>query len=192
MADAKPSLPSECQQPALFKPEQLPPVTEAVVEAAERYLHSGKITCKDEERAARIIESFLLSGRNKLATARACGCSPNSIEPIFQRMEAMGKLDDIIKRLGQKLSLLAELSTEAAIEMIVAGKVPANALYPLIGVPLDKKAQLEGAATAGLTVRVEIQPVQVSDLANYLLSQGVQPPIDVQSTVSTVEPAKTK
>jgi transposase-like protein len=186
----KASKPSEEQQPGLFLSSDLPALPQLEA-ATKRYVHSGKITCKDEERAAAIAQAFLETGQY-LTVARRFHISPNTVHAVVGVLEREGKLDDFKTRVSRQLGLLAQVSLEAAIEAVRAGKCPANVLPINVGVALDKKALLDGDPTA----RIEGPPtivVGAGDVLDYLKAKGIQAPaIDVQSTVTPAEPPKTE
>lgn len=182
MSEAAEPKPSEENQPSLF-PVGLLPDDAKLTAAAKVFLHSGKITCKDEERAAAIAERFLQCGLI-LPVARFFHVSPNTVRAVVQVMEESGKLDDLKQRLSTKLGLLAEVSVERAAEMISANQVPANVLPIMLGVAIDKKELLDGNATSRVAHEFT-RPLGVEDVAAYLRSRGLNAkPIDVQSTVS--------
>lgn len=178
---AKPAKPSEETQPALFSPVDLPALPE-LVEGAKRYVHSGKTTCKDEERAAAIAQAYLETGKI-LPVAKRFHVSPHTVHAVLEVLEQAGKLADLKQRVSRNLGLLAEVSSERAIEMVAEGKCPANVLPINVGVALDKKALLDGDATARVEMAVAV-PIGVADVLAYLKAKGVQAPaIDVESTV---------
>jgi len=184
MAKAKPRLRAEATQPGLFLLSELPdnPKLQA---AAKRYVHSGRITCKDEERAAAIAEAFLSCGL-VLPVARRFHVSPKTVHAVLEVLEEEGKLARVKERLSAKLGLLAEVSAEAAVEMVVAGKTQANVLPINVGVAIEKKAMLDGEAT----VRIESVEVRISAadlIARVQRLAAAAPAIDVESSVSTPE-----
>lgn len=182
---AKEPLLSQENAPSLFSPDQLPDVPK-IAAGAKAFLHTGKITCKDEERAAAIAEAFLQCGLI-LPVARRFHISPNTVKAVVQVLEESGKLDDLKQRLSSKLGLLAETSIERANEMLMNNQVPANVLPILMGVAIDKKELLDGNATS----RVQHQftrPLATEDVAKYLRDRGIgAKAIDVKSTVVSTE-----
>lgn len=183
---AKPAKPAEEVQPALFQPMDLPDIPK-LVEGCKRYVHSGKVTCKDSERAAAIAQAYLECGKI-LTVARRFAVSPNTVHAVLQVLEAAGKLDDIKQRVSRSLGLLAEVSAERAIEMVASGACPANVLPINLGVALDKKALIDGDPTQRIEAAIA-KPVGVQDVMDYLARHGVQAPaIEVQSTVSPPKP----
>ena len=183
---AKSPLLAETLQPALFLPSEMPELP-ALAEAAKQFLHTGKITCKNEERAAAIASKYLETG-SLLATARWFHVSPNTVKAVTEVYEATGKLDDLKQRMSRKLGTIIELTSDRSIEALEAGKVPPNVLPIMLGVAIEKKALLDGEATQRVeTIRAE--PLDASDVLAYLRSKAIAAPaIDVQSTVSRTEP----
>jgi len=183
---AKPTKVAEEQQPPLFSADALPTVP-ALIEGAKQFVHSGKVTCKDEERAAAIAQAYLEVGQI-LPVAKRFQVSPHTVHAVIRVLEAAGKLDDIKQRVSRNLGLLAEVSSERAIEMVAEGKCPANVLPINVGVALDKKALLDGDPTQRIEATVAA-PLGVQDVVSYLLSKGLTPPaIDVESTVQPTKP----
>lgn len=190
MGKAKPIEPAPEQQPALFADGDLP-TCQNLVEACKSYVHSGKTTCRDQERAQAIVQHYLESG-SLLATARRFTCSPNTIKAVLAILEQAGKLDDLKQRVSSKLGIVAELATDRSIEMLQNGTVPANVLPIMLGVAVEKKALLDGEATQRVEAAV-VSPVEANDVLTYLRSKGLPAPaIDVPSTVSSQNPQENK
>ena len=189
MAKAKPHEPSTDVAPLLFTEEQMPTIP-AMVTAAQAYAHTGKTTCKDEERAQAIVQAYLSTG-SFLAVARRFAISPNTIKAVLVVFEREGKLDEQKQRVSQKLGTVIELATDRMVEKLVADQIPPNVLPVVLGVSVEKKALIDGEATSR-TEAIERRPVQLGDLAAYLHTQGVATPaIDVQSTVLPADPEGT-
>lgn len=178
---------SEERQPALFSPGDLPDLP-ALVEGAKRFVHTGKIVTKNEERAAAIAQAFLETGFI-LPVARRFQVSPNTVKAVMDVLERAGKLDGIKERLSAKLGLLAEVSAEAAIEAVQSGKCQPNVLPINVGVAIEKKALLDGEVTSR-TESVETRRLEVADIAVYLQERGLA--IDVESTVVPPLPEQSK
>lgn len=182
---AKPAELVEETQPPLFLDSQLPSLPQ-LTEAAKCYVHTGKITCKNEQRAADIATAFLETGQY-LTVAKRFGISPNTVHAVVEVLERAGKLDDLKQRLSRKLGILAEVSAERAIQMVNDGKCPANVLPINVGVAIEKKALIDGEATQRVET-VRSQPLDASDVLAYLRAKAIPAPaIDVQSTVVTRE-----
>jgi len=183
---AKPAEPTEQLQPALFSPGQFPDAP-VLVEAAKRFLHSGKITCKNEEFASLIVSTYLASGSLR-RTARRLSVSPNTVKGVLAEFEKAGKLDALKQRLSEKLGIGVELATDLLNEKLEEGSVPANVLPIVIGVLTEKKELLDGNATQ----RVEstrAEPLDATAVLEYLKRKQIAAPaIDVQSTVLRAEP----
>lgn len=183
---AKPPEPVEETQPALFLDSQLPTLPQ-LTEAAKQFVHTGRITCKDEQRAADIATAFLETGQY-LTVAKRFSISPNTVHAVVEVLEKAGKLDDLKQRLSRKLGILAEVSAERAIQMVNDGKCPANVLPINVGVAIEKKALIDGEATQRVET-VSRQALDASDVLAYLRAKAIPAPaIDVQSTVSRTEP----
>lgn len=181
----KPAEPAEATQPSLFLPSQLPELP-ALAAAAKQYIHTGKITCKDEERAAAIASKYLETG-SLLATARWFHVSPNTVKAVTDVYEAEGKLDDLKQRISRKLGTIIELTSDRSIEALEAGKVPANVLPIMMGVAVEKKALIDGEATQRIEHK-SAEPMDAQDVMSYLRTKGIKAPaIDVQSTVTATE-----
>jgi hypothetical protein len=183
---AKPVEPEEQRQPALFLPKDLPEAP-VLVAAAKRFVHSGKITCKDEEWASLIVTTYLANGSLR-KTARRLNISPNTIKGVLTVAEESGKLDALKQRLSAKLGLTVELATDLLIEKLEEGSVQANVLPIVIGVCVEKKELLDGNATQRVEA-TRAEPLDASGVRAYLARKGIAAPaIDVQSTVSSAEP----
>lgn len=183
---AKPTKPAEDKQPSLFSASQLPNLPNLVA-AAKRFIHTGKIVSKDEERAAAIAQAFLECGL-VLPVCRRFHCSPNTVHAVIEVYEREGKLDDLKQRVSRKLGLLAEVSAEAAIELVSQGKCPANVLPINVGVSLEKKAMVDGEATSRVEV-LAAAPIGTQDVIDYCRAHGLPvPSIDVEATVSAPKP----
>lgn len=185
MAKAKEQQPSEQRQQDLI-PAELLPDAPALIAAAKSYCHNGKTACRDEEHAERVL-SFYLSAGSLRQTARQFHISPNTVKGMLEIFAQAGKLDALKQRLSFKLGVVAELATDLLTEKLLDGSVQANVLPIVVGVAVEKKALIDGEATHRTETR-PAEPVRLDDLAAYLQSQGVQPPIDVQSTVSEQNP----
>lgn len=182
---------TEEQQPALFTPEQLPDEP-AVIEAAKRYEHQAKAVTKDEERAFAICEALTVRGWGIRRTCRAYHIGPSTLYRLMENLERSGKLETYKERIAKQMGLLAELCTEASIEMVLEGKVQANVLPIMGGTAWDKKALADGDPTARVEAAPAV-PVATQDVLAYLASKGITAPaIDVQSTVSPAEPTQTE
>lgn len=187
---AKPANLAEEKQPALFQVQDMPALP-ALVEAAKRFIHSGKVTCKDEERAQSIAQAYLECGRI-LTVARRFAISPNTVHAVLGVLESAGKLDDLKQRVSKSLGLLAEVSAERSIELVLEGKCPPNVLPIMMGVSLDKKALLDGEATHRVEAVVSA-PIGVQDVLDYLAQAGQPvPAIDVASIVLPADPKEIK
>ncbi len=174
--------PAEDQQPSLFSVLDLPTLP-TLIEGAKQYIHTGKTTCKDEERAQAIAQAYLECGRI-LTVSRRFQISPNTVHAVIEVLERAGKLEGLKQRVCRSLGLLAEVSAERAIEMVADGKCPANVLPINVGVALDKKALLDGDPAQRIEVSIAA-PLGVQDVLDYLVRQGIQPPaIEVESTVT--------
>jgi hypothetical protein len=181
---AKRSIPSEAVQPALFSPDQLPDLP-ALVQAAKDYAHTGKIVCKDGERAEAILNHYLQTGSLR-ATAKHLGCSPNTVLSVLQQFESSGRLDALKQRLSHKLGLVLELGSDDLIERLVSGKFKPSPID--LAVLVDKKLLLDGDATQITEQRVQVD-VRVEDVTAYLASKGLKAPaIDVESSVNASKP----
>ena len=177
--------PSETEQPALFSPELLPDLP-ALVAAAKDYAHTGKIICKDGERAQAILTHYLQTGSLR-ATAKHLGCSPNTVLSVLHQFEQTGKLDALKQRLSHKLGLVLELGADDLVERLVSGKFKPTPID--LAVLVDKKLLLDGDATQITEQRVAVD-VRIEDVTAYLESKGLKAPaIDIESSV---EPADTK
>lgn len=186
MAKAKPTQPAESSQPALFTTEQLP-AAPVLLAAAQRYAHTGKTACRDEERAEEVLAYYLTTGSLRL-TAKHFQISPNTIKGVLNIFEECGKLDALKQRLSAKLGVTIELATDLLNEKLQEGSVQANVLPIVIGVGVEKKALIDGEATSR-TESAPAQPARLEDLADYLRSQGLNvPAIDVPSTVQPAKP----
>jgi len=181
---AKRVKPAESEQPALFSPEQLPDLP-TLVAAAKDYAHSGKIVCKDGERAEAILKHYLQTGSLR-ATAKHLGCSPNTVLSVLNQFEASGKLDALKQRLSHKLGLVLELGADDLIKRLQSGKFKPTPID--LAVLVDKKLLLDGEATQRIEERIQVD-VRVEDVTAYLKSKGISAPaIDVESTVKATEP----
>lgn len=190
MAKAKPREVTEDVQPALFAIDELPDLP-GLIEGAKQFVHSGKITCKNEERAAAIAQAFLETG-SCLGVARRFHCSPHTVNAVLEVLTANGKLDDIKQRLSKTLGILAAVCADAAVELVVAGKCPANVLPITMGVSLDKKAMLDGDVTQRIAVEAAA-PVDLEAVRAYLHGKGIAAPaIDVESSVNPQKPKEIK
>lgn len=184
---AKRSITAESVQPALFSPEQLPDVP-ALVEAAKQFLHTGKIVCKDGERAERIALTYLQT-RSLRATSRALQCHPRTVNAVLEVYEAAGKLDALKQRLSSRMGLILELSIDDTLDRVVSGKQKLTPIEQAVFV--DKKLLLDGDATSISVQRHQVD-VNVQDVLGYLQSKGIAAPaIDVESTVSPGKPKET-
>ncbi len=181
---AKPPEPAISTQPALFEPEQMPSQAQ-LLEGAKSYVHTGRTTCKDEERAEALVTAYIES-HSLLSVARRFHVSPNTVKAVLEVFEAAGKLDDLKQRVARKLGTVAELCADASIEMLLAGKVPANVLPIMEGVAIEKKALLEGEATSRIEAAV-LAPVDLEAVRAYLQTRS----IDVQSSVVPQKPKET-
>jgi transposase-like protein len=182
---AAPPIPSEDSQPGLFPVDALPNDV-LLVAAAKKFIHSGKITCKAEERAAAIAQAFLECGQ-VLTVAKRFHISPNSVHAVLRVLEENGKLDDLKQRVSRNLGLIAELGCERLIEKLESGCVSANVLPIVVGVAVDKKAILDGTGP----ISGEAPPrltIEVHHVLDYLRQRGLPvPAIDVESTVTTTK-----
>lgn len=171
-------------QPALFSPDQLPDLP-TLVQAAKDYAHSGKIVCKNGERAQAILTHYLQTGSLR-ATAKHLACSPNTVLSVLNQFEATGKLDALKQRLSHKLGLVLELGSDDLIERLQNGKFKPTPID--LAVLVDKKLLLDGDATTITEQRVQVD-VRVEDVTAYLSSKGIKAPaIDVESSVLTLKP----
>lgn len=186
MGKAKPIQVSEVAQPTLFAPDQMP-TAPVLVAAAKVFAHTGKVACKDEERAEAIIQHYLATGSLR-ATARQFHVSPHTVSAMVAVYSEAGKLDALKQRVSAKLGVVIELATDNLVEKLQDGTVPANVLPIVLGVAVEKKALLDGEATSR-SESVRVEPVRLGDLAAYLRKHGVEAPaIDVQSTVEPQKP----
>ena len=176
--------PSETEQPALFAPDQLPDLP-TLVAAAKDYAHTGKIVCKDGERAQAILTHYLQTGSLR-ATAKHLGCSPNTVLSVLNQFEASGKLDALKQRLSHKLGLVLELGADDLVERLQSGKFKPTPID--LAVLVDKKLLLDGEATQRIEERVHVD-VRIEDVTAYLATKGIAAPaIDVESTVNPPKP----
>jgi transposase len=183
---AKVAEPPESEQRGLFRPEQLPELP-VLVDAARQYAHTGKITCKNGERAEAILTHYLQTGSLR-ATAKHLCCSPNTILSVLNEFERSGKLDALKQRLSHKLGLVLELGADDLIERLEKKKFKPSPID--LAVLIDKKLLLDGEATQRIeetrTVRVDM-----SDVLGYLKTKGIAAPaIEVESSVSTAKPTE--
>ena len=159
--------------------------------AAKQFIHSGKIICKDGERAAAIAQAFLECGQI-LPVAKRFHVSPNTVQAVVEVLEQAGKLDDLKQRVSRKLGLVAELGAERLLDKLEAGAVPANVLPSVVGVAIDKKALLDGDPTSRVATEVSVK-IEAGDVLAYLTKRGLpRPAIDVESTVTTPERKETQ
>ena len=177
--NAAETLPSLREQPPLFSPDLLPDMP-ALVEAAKQFAHTGKIVCKNGERAERILTHYLQSGSLR-ATAQVMLCHPRSIQRVLEQFEASGRLDALKQRLSHKLGLILELGTDDIVERVANGHLKLTSID--VAVLVDKKLLLDGEATQISEQRVAVD-VRVEDVIGYLKSKGISAPaIDVESPV---------
>ena len=179
MAKAKQSQVSEEVQPPLFSPEQFPDLTD-VVAAAKDFAHTGKIVCKDGERAEAILVHYLRTSSLR-ATAKQMACSPNTVLSVLEHFESAGKLDAFKQRLSHKLALALELGSDDLVERLSSGLTHLSPIDQ--AVLIDKKLLLDGDPTQRFAMEVP-HKIEAGDVLAYLAKRGLPgPAIDVESTV---------
>lgn len=172
------------RQPELFSRDCIP-VEIATVAAAKVFVHSGKITCRDEARAATIAVVYQQTG-SKRRTAEICKCSRHTIDAVLAEMEAGGKLAPLKDRLPTLLATAAAEAAEWIREIIDERQVSPEhaatlkALGVVAGIGADKVAA--APPTEHRHVHVHVSDVQDS-ASRYRQMLATHPP----DTVSGVE-----
>lgn len=140
--------PSEDRQPGLFSESALPTLPQLVAFVkAKRYEHNGQTLSKSEQTCLGIATD-LMEGLPLRTIGKRWGVSRQSIWPAMEILEQQGKLEPLKQRLSSAYGLAISLSVENLVEMLEAGKVPANVLPIAVGVLSDKKALIDGDPTA--------------------------------------------
>jgi hypothetical protein len=184
MATAQPVQPSEETQPTLFLADQLPDLPDVVL-AAKEFSHTGKIVCKNGERAEAILVHYLRTGSLR-CTAKHMGCSPHTVLSVLNHFESAGKLDAYKQRLSHKLGLALELGADDMVERLTKGTLHLSPIDQ--AVLIDKKLLLDGDPTQRVAVEVT-HKIEADDVLAYLRSRGLPlPAIDVKSTANPEEP----
>lgn len=169
------------RQPELFGPDCIP-VEIATVAAAKVFVHSGKITCRDEARAATIAVVYQQTG-SKRRTAEICKCSRHTIDAVLAEMEAGGKLAPLKDRLPTLLATAAAEAAEWIREIIDERHVSPEhaatlkALGVVAGIGADKVA----AAPPTEHRHVHVHVADVQDSARRYLDLLATPPPDTVS-----------
>lgn len=144
--------------------------------------YSGKIVERDRDRVEAVINAFV-AGIGKRRIAQALGMSVHTVRGIVQRADAAGKIAPYKQRMSSRFAQAIELGIEQYIEALEEGKIQAAQIPVGVGILSDKKALLDGEATA----RVErSEGPSVEDViermrrAKGLLEGGDGGEIDVQ------------
>jgi hypothetical protein len=166
------------EQPALFTHNDIPNAEEL----SKEVLRTGKIVTKDERRVNQIAECYLRTG-SLSRTARECQCDTRTVHAVMRALEDAGKLTGVKERLSKQLGMLAEVTAELAVERVMEGRVPDNVLPIMMGVALDKKAQLDGEATLTVEVRHVLSVDDLAERARQLRERMRTVAVDVQSSV---------
>jgi hypothetical protein len=135
----------EAEQPLLFSVSALPEAP-ALVELAKTWERTGKVLGKDEQRLEDIVTDVLMR-ISKRKIALKYGVSRNSIDTCLEILTERGKLEPLKERLKVKIGRLAESSIDYVQELIDEGALPPQSAPIVMGVALDKKAQMDGDAT---------------------------------------------
>jgi|GEM_PF-1012234 len=128
------------------------PETE-LVECVQQVRYSGKIACKLEDRAAKIVRLVLLRASVR-EIQRECHVDYRTVAAIVRIMEENGKLPALKQRLSDDLGEIAELSAANLKQKLLDNEVPANVLPIVLGVAVDKKALVDGDPTARMEIEV--------------------------------------
>lgn len=169
------------RQPELFSADCIP-VEIATVAAAKVFVHSGKITCRDEARAATIAVVYQQTG-SKRRTAELCKCSRHTIDAVLAEMEAGGKLAPLKDRLPTLLATAAAEAAEWIREIIEERAISPEhaatlkALGVVAGIGADKVA----AAPPTEHRHVHVHVSEVEDSARRYQDMLSTPPPDMVS-----------
>ena len=146
---------------------------------------TGEIVARNRERYAAIVRC-LAEGVGIRATARAFGASTGTIQAIRDR-EGLA-IGTEKKELSTKLGHFARMASERLIEEL--DEIPIGQLPVAMGIALDKKAALDGEASAIVEHRSTREP-DPEDIRRYLegLRSARPDPAQLASTlVSGDEP----
>jgi hypothetical protein len=167
----------------LFDESMLPAGREllSLEEDAKRGRFTGEIVARNRERYARIVRC-LAEGIGIRATARAFGCSTSTVQAIRDR-EGLA-IGTEKKELSTKLGHFARMAGERLIEEL--DNIPIGQLPVAMGIALDKKAQLDGEASAIVEHRTRREP-DPEDIRAYLagLRSATPKPEELGSTVGS-------
>jgi DNA-binding Lrp family transcriptional regulator len=108
---------------------------------------SGVIVERDRELVDSVLAAFT-AGIGKRRIARAFGLSPHTVRGIVQRAEASGRIAPYKQRMSARLAQAIELGVEQYIEALEEGKIAPGQIPVGVGILTDKKALLDGEATA--------------------------------------------
>ena len=140
------------EQPPLFAMPEQP----HLVEKAKEFVHTGKITGKDGELCAAIVEAYASGLFSIRAISARLHVGRETVRTILRLAENGGKLGQAKQRVSAKMARAIETSLDVFMEKLDADKVPINVLPIAIGVFSDKKAMLDGDPTARLDVQGSI------------------------------------
>lgn len=162
-----------------------------LLEAAQRYIHTGQRLLSDTQEVESIVADLRLGSSLRTVAARYHR-SHNTIAAILEALEKSGKLDTLERRVARKLGFAQEMALDCSIDALLAGKVPPNVLPIMVGVFADKKALLDGKPTAIVQHQDrEISVASLNSLVNAL------PVVDVEvlpaelATPAPIESAST-
>jgi hypothetical protein len=172
---------------ALAAPAQLsfsPEIFELpFLEATKRFIHTGRRLLSDPELIESIVSDLRLGASLRTVCARYHK-SHNTIAAILECLEQNGKLDTLERRISRKLGVASEMALDCSLELLHAGKVPANVLPIMLGVFSDKKALLDGRPTS--IVQHTEREISVSALNSLVTSLPI---VDVDVVPGEDRPA---
>jgi len=150
--ESPPAVAEGHEQPPLFAMPEQP----HLVEKAKEFVHTGKITGKDGELCAAIVEAYASGLFSIRAISARLHVGRETVRTILRLAENGGKLGQAKQRVSAKMARAIETSLDVFMEKLDADKVPINVLPIAIGVFSDKKAMLDGDPTARLDVQGSI------------------------------------
>ena len=118
-----------------------------LVQSAHLFLHSGKITCKNEELVRDILTAYASGMHSIRSIARSLHVGRETIRTIIQLADTAGKLGPLKQRLSAKMGNTIEMCLDLLNERAAEGNIPTNVLPIVVGVLSDKKSALDLGVT---------------------------------------------
>lgn len=185
LVPAPSNLPDAYQVP-LFNERHLPAGREllSLDDDERRGKFTGEIVAKNRERYASIVRC-LAEGIGIRATARAFGCSTHTVQAIRDR-EGLAIATEK-KELSTTLGHFARMASERLVDEL--DRIPIAQLPVAMGIAIDKKAALDGEASAIVEHRSRREP-DPEDIRAYLegLRSGASKSAEVGSPVVSAGP----